>query len=738
MQEKLFDKTYSPETIDELCQIVLHYNPKASCERLKEIYAYSEAAHEGQIRRSGEPYISHPLGVAAILAHLRLDVDTIATGLLHDTVEDTEATLDDITAKFGASVAHLVDGVTKISQMRFRHTHEKQGENIRKMIVAMGKDVRVVLVKLADRLHNMRTLDHMPFEKQERIAKETLDIYAPLASRLGINWLKVELEDLSFRFSNPESYYDLSQRVQSKKNEREKYIEDVKREISKELAVRLKAKFRVKGRPKHLYSIHKKMMNDNIEYDQVHDVLAFRVVLTTLSECYEALGNIHSIWRPVPGRFKDFIAMPKSNNYQSLHTTVIGPGSKRIEIQIRTSEMDLIAEQGIAAHWKYKETESIGKKDTGEVSAEEFNWLRELVSLHQQTGDSDEFLENVKSDLFESDIYVFTPKGEVKAFPDGATPIDFAFSVHTEVGLKCAGAKINGKGVPLRYKLKNGDFVEILTLNNQKPSKDWLKMCATSRAKTKIRAFIKTEERQKAFEVGSILIDKAFRKVGSSFSKYLKNPELDRFMKDRGCNSTDDLKVQAGYGKIIPQQLIELFADLSKQVQTEEEEQGYIKKAFKAAVEKKRKSSSLVVVDGMSEFLVHYAKCCNPIPGDSITGFVTLGRGIVIHRADCPRTFEMDEDRRVDVQWNVQKSQVDRLVRVRIISSDTRGLLIRLSEVFNAKSVNIHNAQIRTTRDNKAICLFDVSVKDTSQLALVMQELQKIPEVIGVTRISLS
>ncbi len=400
--------------------------------------------------------------------------------------------------------------------------------------------------------------------------------------------------------------------------------------------------------------------------------------------------------------------------------------------------MDIIAEQGIAAHWKYKETESIGKKDTGEVSAEEFNWLRELVSLHQQTGDSDEFLENVKSDLFESDIYVFTPKGEVKAFPDGATPIDFAFSVHTEVGLKCAGAKINGKGVPLRYKLKNGDFVEILTLNNQKPSKDWLKMCATSRAKTKIRAFIKTEERQKAFEVGSILIDKAFRKVGSSFSKYLKNPELDRFMKDRGCNSTDDLKVQAGYGKIIPQQLIELFADLSKQVQTEEEEQGYIKKAFKAAVEKKRKSSSLVVVDGMSEFLVHYAKCCNPIPGDSITGFVTLGRGIVIHRADCPRTFEMDEDRRVDVQWNVQKSQVDRLVRVRIISSDTRGLLIRLSEVFNAKSVNIHNAQIRTTRDNKAICLFDVSVKDTSQLALVMQELQKIPEVIGVTRISLS
>ncbi len=739
MQDKLLDKTYSPETIDELCEIVLNYNPKASCQRLKEIYDYSEKAHTGQVRRSGEPYISHPLGVAGILAHLRLDVDTIATGLLHDTVEDTEATLEEIKTKFGPSVAHLVDGVTKISQMRFRHTHEKQGENIRKMIVAMGKDVRVVLVKLADRLHNMRTLDHMPFEKQERIATETLDIYAPLASRLGINWLKVELEDLSFRFSNPEAFYDLSQKVQSKKNEREKYIEDVKRDILKELAQRLKAKFRVKGRPKHLYSIHKKMISDGIAYEQVNDVLAFRVILGTVSECYEALGHIHSIWRPIPGRFKDFIAMPKSNNYQSLHTTVIGPGLKRIEIQIRTDEMDLIAEQGIAAHWKYKETESVGRKDTGEVSAQEFNWLRELVNLHQQTGDSDEFLENVKSDLFESDIYVFTPKGEVKAFPDGATPIDFAFSVHTEVGIKCVGAKINGKGVPLRYQLKNGDFVEIITQNTQKPSKDWLKICVTSRAKTKIRAFIKTEERQKAFEVGMILLDKAFRKIGSSFAKYAKAPELEKFMKDRGCNAVDDLRVQVGYGKITPQNIIDLFPDLNKSlVTTEDEETSYLKKAFKAAIAKKKKSSSLVIVDGMSEFLVHYAKCCNPIPGDSIIGFVTLGRGIVIHRADCARTFEMDEQRRVDVQWNVEKSQVDRMVRVRVISTDTRGLLIKFSEVFHSRGINIHNAQIRTTRDNKAICLFDVSVKDTAQLGLVMQDLQKITEVIGVTRISLS
>lgn len=736
MQEKLKDRSYSPETLEELCEIVLAYNPKADIERLIKIYEFSEQAHKGQIRRSGEAYISHPLGVAGILTHLRLDLDTIATGLLHDTVEDTPVELSDIHDKFGPAVAHLVDGVTKISQMKFKNTHQKQGENIRKLIIAMGKDVRVVLVKLADRLHNMRTLHHMSFEKQERIATETLDIYAPLASRLGINWLKVELEDLSFRFSNPEAYYDLGQKVKQKKNEREKYIDDVKKEIFDELSQKLKAKFKVKGRPKHLYSIHKKMVSNNIDYDQVYDVLAFRIIVGSVAECYEALGNVHSIWKPVPGRFKDFIAMPKSNNYQSLHTTVIGPGQKRIEIQIRTEEMDLVAEQGIAAHWKYKESESIGKKaDTKGPSIDEFNWLRDLVNIHQQTDDADEFLENVKIDLFESEIYVFTPKGEVRAFPEGSTPIDFAFAVHTEVGLKCIGAKINGKGVPLKYKLKNGDFVEIMTSNSQRPSKDWLKMCVTSRASSKIRAHIKAEERKKALQVGEVLLEKAFRKASLSIAKYSKSPEMEKFMKDRGCNSFEDLKVQVGYGKILPLTIVELFVTDSK---SEDEETSFLQKAFKSALQKRKKSTSMVMVDGMSEFLVHYAKCCNPIPGDSIVGFVTLGRGISVHRADCPRTFEMDQDRSVDVKWNDNKSVGERMVRVRIISSDVGGLLIRLSEVFHAKSINIHNAQIRTTRDRKAISLFDVSVKDTSQLSDVMQELQKIPDVIGVTRVSLS
>ena len=737
MLEKLKDPNYSPDTIEELCDIVLFYNPEADIEKLKRVYEYSDKAHSGQIRRSGEPYISHPLSVASILAHLRMDLETIFTGLLHDTVEDTEATLDEIKKQFGEEVSYLVDGVTKISQIKFRHTHQKQGENIRKMIVAMGKDVRVVLVKLADRLHNMRTLHHMPFDKQESIAKETLDIYAPLASRLGINWLKVELEDLSFRFSNPEAYYDLSQKVQERKNERERYIEDVKKIISQHLNEKLKTDFRVKGRSKHLYSIHKKMFNNGINYEQVYDILAFRLILQNVSECYEALGHIHSMWRPIPGRFKDFIAMPKSNNYQSLHTTIIGPKLKRIEIQIRTEKMDLVAEQGIAAHWKYKELEMEDQRSKTKDLIEGFNWLRDLVSMHQNTGDADEFLENVKSDLFESDIYVFTPKGEVMAFPEGATPIDFAFSVHTEVGLRCAGARVNGRGVPLKYKLQNGDFVEILTLKKQTPSKDWLRICVTSRAKTKIRSFIKIEERKKACGVGEILLDKAFKKLGLSFSKYTETEELQKFMKDKGCNSSEDLKVQVGYGKILPANVTSLFKDIEHE-KSLEPETNFFQRAFKSAVQKNKKSSSMVLVDGMSEFLVHYAKCCNPIPGDSIFGFVTLGRGIVVHRADCPRTFEIDEDRRVDVRWSDGEVLGERMVRVRVVSSDTRGLLVRFSEVFNSKGINIHNVQIKTTRDDKAISLFDVSVKDTSHLAEVMQELQKIPTVIGVTRMALS
>ena len=536
-----------PENIDELVQSIRSYNSDIDEELIREAFAFSEKAHDGQLRRSGEPYISHPLGVAGILARLRMDSATVITALLHDTVEDTDVSLDDIEKKFGETVRHLVDGVTKLTKMQFRHTHEKQGENIRKMIVAMGKDVRVILVKLADRLHNMRTMKHMPYEKQKKKAQETLDIYAPLAGRLGIMSLKVELEDLSFRFSQPDQYYDLVQRMDKKKTEREKYIAEFRELLKSEVKSRTSFDFDVYGRPKHLYSIHKKISQRNLDYDQIYDLLAFRVIVSTVPECYEVLGVVHSIWKPIPGRFKDFIAMPKTNNYQSLHTTVVGPGGERIEVQIRTQDMHEIAEWGIAAHWKYKEKKADGQ--IGNIAVDKMNWLRELVSIHQQTGDSDEFLENIKTDLSESEIYVFTPKGHVKELPEGATPIDFAYSVHTDVGNSIVAARVNGRIVTLKYKLRNGDTVEVITSKTQVPNKDWLKYCVTSRAKSKIRAVVKEEQRKRAQELGAEILERSFRKEGLPTQKLFKGPEFEKLLKDEGCGNLEELHIRLGYGK---------------------------------------------------------------------------------------------------------------------------------------------------------------------------------------------
>lgn len=725
------------ETVDDLIEKVRSYNPQGDLAMLRRAYEFSEKAHAGQIRRSGEPYISHPLGVAAILADLKLDLPTVMTGLLHDTVEDTPVTLEEIERQFGPIVARLVDGVTKISRMKFRNTHEKQGENIRKMIVAMGKDVRVVLVKLADRLHNMRTLHHMPPAKQAIIAQETLDIYSPLASRLGINTMKIELEDLSFRYAQPEAYYTLAQKVAKKRKEREKYIDDVKKLLAGEVAKRTKIDFEVQGRPKHLYSIYKKMQMRNIDYEQVYDILAFRVCVGSVSECYEILGVVHALWKPIPGRFKDFVAMPKNNNYQSLHTTVIGPGAERIEIQIRTFEMHQIAERGIAAHWAYKEGDDDGETPTDAASAQKFNWLRDLVAVHQQTHSADEFLENIKSDLFESEIYVFTPRGDVKEFPEGATPIDFAFSVHTDVGNKIVSARVNGKMVTLGHKLKNGDSVEVITSKNQQPSKDWLKLCVTARAKSKIRAHVKAEQRRRAMELGKEILDKALRKVGTSMQRHSGSAEIEKLLKDLGCSLEEDLFVKIGYGTVTPQQVIERIAPNNPAEAVKEEDSSFLKRAFKAAVERTKKTSSLIRVNGMDDVLVRFAKCCSPIPGDSILGFITLGRGIMIHRADCAKAFEMDQARRIDVEWS-RDTQPDagRLVRVRVVSHDTPGLLKDMSEVFSTHGVNIHNAQVRTTKDLKAICTFDVAVRDTEQLAELISGLMKLKGVMGVTRMT--
>lgn len=722
----------SPKTLEELCQRIERYYPGFDTTIVEKAYAFAEKAHVGQIRRSGEPYFLHPLGVAAILADLRLDLPTVITGLLHDTVEDTHATLEDIEREFGKQVSELVDGVTKISKIKFRNTHEKQGENIRKMIVAMGKDVRVILVKLADRLHNMRSLNHMPPDKQVKIAQETLDIYAPLAGRLGIMSMKIELEELSFRYSKPEHYYQLAQKIAMKRKERERFIDDTKRVLANELLNRTKFKFEIYGRPKHLYSIYKKMQQRNMDYEQIYDVLAFRVIVGSISECYEVLGHVHALWKPIPGRFKDFIAMPKVNNYQSLHTTVIGPGGERIEIQIRTRDMHMVAERGIAAHWKYKE-------GGGKLAAsdQKFEWLRDLVSLHQQVRNPDEFLETVKSDLWEREIYVFTPRGDVRELPDGATPIDFAYAVHTDVGNRCAAARVNGKMVPLKTPLKSGDTIEIITSNSQTPSKDWLKFCVTTRAKSKIRWFVKNEQRKRALELGKDILEKEFRKFGHSLQRAFKEAvDLSDKLRKLGANDTDDLFVLVGYGKLVGKEVVETFFPGSKPV--EEEQASFMQKVVQNAANKSRRAKSIIRVDGLEDMLVRFGKCCNPIPGDSISGFITRGRGITIHRSDCERAFEVDSPRRIDVEWTVSSAPegVERNVRVRVISHDIPGLLKLMTEVFSARGVNILNAQIRTTKDKKAVCVFDVSVRDTEQLSLVMQDLQKINGIIGVTRVA--
>jgi len=716
------------KSIDELKEIVSNYMSKEEVELLQVAYDFSKKAHEGQMRKSGEPYITHPLAVSGILAHLKLDFASVATGILHDTVEDTEVTLEDVSELFGEDVAFLVDGVTKISQMNFKNTQEKQGENIRKMIVSMGRDVRVILVKLCDRLHNMRTMKHMKPEKQERIGKETLDIYAPLASRLGINWLKIELEDLSFRYSNSQAYYDLVQKVQKKKKERDRFISDFRETLTDEISKNFKSAFEVQGRSKHLYSIHKKMMG-GVDYEQIYDVLAFRVLVEDIPQCYAILGLVHAHWRPVPGRFKDFIAMPKNNNYQSLHTTVVMENGDRVEIQIRTQEMHLIAEQGIAAHWSYKH----GGADKDAI--ERFNWLRELVSMHQQLEDSKEFLDGVKNDLFDQEIYVFTPKGEVKELPEKATPVDFAYAIHTDLGSKCVGARVNGKMVSIKHKLENGDYVEVMTSKTQTPSKDWLNYCVTSKARSKIRHYVKTEQRKKAMEIGQGLLERVFKKTGLTPQNYKKkHPQLfEEALRDFGCQTLDELQILLGYGKVYPNQVTEKILKDVDQVE-EPKEEGIISKAFNTVLRSKSKKTSLVTVDGMSDVLVHFAKCCHPIPGDDIVGFITRGRGIVIHRADCTKVYDLDPQRELDVSWGQTHSDAARIVKLYIMISNQRGVLNKITELFNIKGIDIHNLEVKVIKGQRGVAYFDIFIKDKDQLSHLLMDIKKINDVLEVKR----
>ena len=711
--------------LNDILDKVAAYNPTADFNLIRKAYVYCAKVHQGQTRLSGEPYIIHPMEVAGLLADLRLDVPSIITGFLHDTIEDTLATYDELVEMFGEEVALLVDGVTKISKIHFKTKEESQAENFRKMLLAMANDIRVILVKLADRLHNMRTLEFQPEAKQRSIARETMDIYAPIANRLGISWVKVELEDLSFRYLNPEIYFELVRKISLKKSEREAFVEEAKAIIFDRLALQ-GISGEVSGRSKHLFSIYRKMEKRNVEFEEIYDLIAIRILVNDLRECYEVLGVIHSSWKPIPGRFKDYIAMPKGNMYQSLHTTVIGPHGDRMEVQIRTHEMHNVADAGIAAHWKYKEGKGYDEKDV-----KRFAWLRQLLEWQQELQDSREFMDSVRVDLFSEEVYVFTPKGDVKGYPKGSTPIDFAYSVHTDVGHRCVGAKVNGKLVPLKYELKNGDIVEIITSPHHTPSKDWLKIVKSSRARNKIRGWIKTEERKRSVVLGREICEKDFRKYSVNLQKIQKSGDFKRIAAEFGFAGDDDLLAAVGYGKISAGQIIgKLLPSEKIQERAEHKET-----RLTAVINKlKGKSSSAVEISGIDDVLVRFGKCCNPVPGDDIIGFITRGKGVTIHTSDCQLALECDPERRIDVAWNRDKSSV-LPVKIRVLCHDVKGVLAHITMAITNSEANISSAHVQSTIDQRGENMFEVNVVDLAHLQKVMNAIMKVKGVIKVERI---
>ena len=710
---------------NDILERLISYHPNADIELLKKAYVFSAKVHLGQVRLSGEPYLNHPLEVAGILTQLKLDVASVATGLLHDTVEDTLVTLKEIEENFGEGIAQLVDGLTKISLISLRSSEEHQAENLRKMILAMVKDIRVILIKLADRLHNMRTLQYQPPEKQVEIAQETLDIYALLAHRLGIDWIKSELENLAFQYLHPEIYEEIRRKIAKKEKERTRYIEEVKRTLMKKLYEN-HIEGEVTGRLKQIYSIYLKMKEQNIDFDQVYDITAFRVIVNSIKACYDVLGIIHSIWKPIPGKFKDYIGLSKENMYQSLHTTVIGPYGERIEIQIRTHEMHKIAEEGIAAHWKYKEGKAVEEADD-----KRFTWLRQLLEWQRDLKDNQQFIESLKVDLFPNEVYIFTPKGEVKQFPISSTPIDFAYSIHSDVGNHCAGAKVNGKIVPLRYELRSGDTVEITTSPNQKPSKDWLKLVKTPRAKTKIRQWFTAEEREKSIILGKEILEKELRKYDLQQAKLIKSGELAKVANEFSFQGVEDLVAAVGYGKLTANQIIGKILPQEKLEQQKEElEEG----RFKHLIQKiTRAPKDALLIRGIDNVMVRYAGCCNPVPGDKVVGFITRGRGVTIHTADCQNALDDDPHRKVEVEWDSKKEYIYP-VRIRIYSEDKKGLLAEISKSISSNEANIKNAMVDTTEDKNAVSTFEVEIRDLNHLNKVIRALGKIKGVHQVER----
>lgn len=713
-----------PEQLEELIRLIHAYNPQADAATIRRAYEYSARMHGQQKRKSGEPYVVHPLNVATIIAQFKLDLPSIITGLLHDVVEDTGGSLEEIQGLFGGEVARLVDGMTKVSKITFSSREEKQAENFRKMIIAMAHDIRVVLIKLADRLHNMRTLNHLQPERREEIARETLDIYAPIAHRLGIYWLKSELEDFSFRYLNPVAYASLKAQVAETRAAREEYIRAVIAILSDRLAG-AEVKAEVTGRPKHFFSIYTKMREEELSFDQIYDLVAFRIIVESVRECYEALGVVHASWKPVPGRFKDYIALPKVNLYQSLHTTVIGPRGQRIEVQIRTREMHEVAEHGIAAHWSYKEG------GTQVRDAERFAWLRRLFELQQNLKDPQEFLSTVKDDLFAAEVFVFTPKGDVLDFPQGATVIDFAYRIHSQVGNHLSGARVNGRMVPVRYKLKSGDTVEVITSERQSPGKDWTNFVVTARAKSRIRQWLRQQQAERSRELGIALLDRELAPLELDVAQLLGRGSVDAALPEFSQRDSDSLLAAVGYGIVTAAQF------LAKTL-TPDELKRYRGEKIPPALDGERPaadgvaSGQAVIVSGIGDMLVRFARCCSPLPGEAITGFITRGRGVTVHLADCPHAMATDPQRRVPVIWKAG-DETPRPIQLEVMCVDRPGLLAAMSKAIAAGGVNISTAQVKNTDDGRAVSFFELKVSSASQLNNLMHSIAAID---GVTRVS--
>ncbi len=714
--------------IDILKNRIKKYYKDADLSIIDDAYNFAKEAHKDQKRLSGEDYITHPLSVALILADLQLDIETIMAGILHDVVEDTPYTYEDIKNKFGEEVAILVDGVTKLGKLDFASKEEQQAENLRKMLIAMAKDIRVILIKLADRLHNMRTMKHMPVEKQRAKAQETLEIFAPIAHRLGISKIKWELEDLSLRYINPEGYYDLVKKVSHKRKEREEYIQDVIYTLKEKLD-QLGLDADIQGRPKHFYSIYRKMVYKNKTFDQIYDLTAVRIIVNSIKDCYAVLGVVHTLWKPIPGRFKDYIAMPKANMYQSLHTTVIGPKGDPVEIQIRTWEMHRTSEYGIAAHWKYK---------SGETSTDDFDrkltWLRQFMEMQGDLKDSTEFMETLKVDLFTDEVFVFTPKGDVLNLPKGATPIDFAYMIHSAVGNQCIGAKANNKIVPLDYQLQNGDIVEILTsANSSGPSRDWLNIVKSSQARNKIKQWIRKEKREENIQKGKELLEKEVRRQGYQYSELFRTEWLEKILKRFNYNTIDDIYSAVGYGGLTVHQVImrlkedynKFYGKTKDIIDTKQEKRN----------KKSRKETNGVRIQGFDNMAVRYSKCCNPVPGDRIIGYITRGRGVSIHRADCINITNLeDPERVVSVSW-VNDVKVNYQAEIQIRAKDQQGLISKVSGILLESRIPLIAMNVRSTKDQITYINLTIEVKSTEEVNKLLKSIRKINGVLSAHRL---